>query len=294
MYTMTALESAIRTNPQPLLLFAALKDFSGENISFLTKVLDWKRAWSPSSPSRSGFLRRPSVHEINNKVLQRQQFKQAVDIYASHVSLTYSDYPVNLSHAHLKDLESIFEGAASILHSHKLDYNSDKNSAATPFDIPLPTFNFRLWSSTSNSNPDSLPSSPHHNSANTTNDIESGTSIHSHKTHHTNTTDTSTSYILQTTSYSPTLHQTILQTHELPNTNTNIAAVPQDLPSYIPINQRFGPDVFDRAEESIKYMVLTNTWPKFVNAGYASVGIGIGDRRSFLEDVRGRLFKRKG
>jgi len=276
---MTALESAIRTNPQPLLLFAALKDFSGENICFLTKVLDWKRGWSPSSPSRSGFLRRPSVHEINNKALQRQQFKQAVDIYASYVSLNHSDYPVNLSHAHLKELEAIFESAAAVLYGHNLD-DSDKNSA-TPFDIP--SFNLRIWPN-SNSNPSSTTSPD---------DIESSpggaNSIHSHKTHHTNNTDTSTDYILQTTSYNTSKRQTVLQTYEMSNAAT--AAI-EHLPEYVPITQGFGPDVFDRAEESIKYMVLTNTWPKFVNAGYASAGIGV-DKRSFLQDVRGRLFARK-
>ena len=36
MLTMTALENALRTNASPLLQFAALKDFSGENASLLT------------------------------------------------------------------------------------------------------------------------------------------------------------------------------------------------------------------------------------------------------------------
>lgn len=31
----------------------------------------------------------------------------------------------------------------------------------------------------------------------------------------------------------------------------------------------FGPNAFDLAEREIKYMVLTNTWPKFVGAGLA-------------------------
>lgn len=274
MYTMTALESAIRTNPQPLLIFAATKDFSGENISFLTKVLDWKRNWSPSSPSHTGFLRRPSVHEINNKGLQRQQFKRAVDIYGSYVSPKYSDYPINLSHAHLKELEAVFGGATLMLHSHKFD-DSDNNSA-TPFDIP--SFNLRIWPSSNSNN-----SSSH-------NDIESGngnsgTSIHSQKTAHTNGTDHSTDFILQSTEYNANKRETILQTYEMTNTAT------EQLPDYIPVPRGFGPGVFDRAEESIKYMVLTNTWPKFVNAGYANVGI---EKKSFLQDVKGRFLAKRG
>ncbi|OLE52723.1 MAG: hypothetical protein AUG51_16660 [Acidobacteria bacterium 13_1_20CM_3_53_8] len=41
MYTMTALE-ALQTNPTPFLLFAALKGFSGENISFPIRIGEWK------------------------------------------------------------------------------------------------------------------------------------------------------------------------------------------------------------------------------------------------------------
>ena len=272
---MTALESAIRTNPQPLLLFAALRDFSGENISFLTKVLDWKRSWSPSSPTRSGFLRRPSVYEINNKALQRQQFKKAVDIYASHVSLKYSDYPINLSHTHLRELEAIFGGAALTIHGQKFD-DLDSNSA-TPFDIP--GFSFRIWPSITSTSHDQ--------------DIEASTtkptpSIHSHRTHHTSSTDNSTTHILHSTTFSPSdstsnnAHATVLQTYELTST-----AVDQ-LPDFVPVPRNFGPDIFDHAEESIKYMVLTNTWPKFVNAGYANMGIA-SEKRSLVQGLRTRF-----
>jgi len=48
-YTMNALEKALQTNSTSLLLFAALKDFSEENISVLDRVRDWKADWSPST-----------------------------------------------------------------------------------------------------------------------------------------------------------------------------------------------------------------------------------------------------
>lgn len=268
---MTALESAVRTNPQPLLLFAALKDFSGENISFLTKVLEWKRGWSPTTPTRSGFLRRPSVYEINNKGLQRQQFKRAVDIYASYVSLKYSEYPINLSHAHLKELEAVFEGAATVLHGHK--YDELKSNSATPFD----NLNWNKFSANSNrstSSQEDIEASPAR---------QDGLSVISHKTHVTNGTDNSADLILHGTECDVSKHRTVLQTYEM--TNTAI----EQLPDYIPVPTCFGPDVFDHAEDSIKYMVLTNTWPKFVNAGYASTGV---KPKSFLQEAQVRLFKR--
>lgn len=234
MYTMAALEGAVRTNPHRLLKFAALQDFSGENISFLMKVLDWKRGWSLSSPSGVGFLRKASTCESSNKELQRQQFKTALDIYTSCVSLKYSDYPINLSHAHLKELEAVFEGATVMVHGH-IGLESDN---ATPFD--------RLWQSPPYDDVESCPS-------------KDGVSITS--TRPTNALNNSTDNILDFTDH--VRRQTTLQTYEMTNMSDH-------LPEYIPVPCGFGPGVFDRAEESIKYMVLTNTWPKFVKAGCAN------------------------
>jgi hypothetical protein len=40
------------------------------------------------------------------------------------------------------------------------------------------------------------------------------------------------------------------------------------------VPELFGPNVFDAAQESIKYLVLTNTWPKFVKTRTASIDLG--------------------
>lgn len=234
LYTMRALESCIRVNPEPLLLFAALKDFSGENISFLTKIVDWKRGWSPSSPIKSGFPRRPSVHDVNNRNIQRQQFKRAIDIYASYVSLKYSDYPINISHTHLKELEAVFEGAAMTIYGHLVD-ESDSNSA-TPFE----NFASSFWQDDKSNSSEK--------------DIEA----HPRRTDGSSTVDT----IFEMTDYNASNHQNVLKTFEVNNAATEY------LPEYVPVSPDFGPHIFDHAEESIKYMVLTNTWHKFVNAGY--------------------------
>lgn len=240
---MEALMSTIRTEPQKLLLFAALKDFSGENISFLIQMREWKWSWTPSSPVKTGFIRRPSVHDIANPGLQRQQFQRAVDIYASYISPRYSDYPLNLSHTHLKELEAIFEGAAMVLYGYKYD-DSDSNSA-TPFE----DWNFKLWPTRSSSDEDI--------------EAHKEGSISSHKTLHNNATH-NTDFMLSTTEFDPSKRHTVLKAYEMSNMAT------EQLPEFVPVPEAFGPDVFDHAEESIKYMVLTNTWPKFVNDGYAT------------------------
>lgn len=226
---MAALDKALRTNPHRLLFFAALKDFSGENISFLTKVLEWKRRWSPASPANAGFARRPSAYGTCDKKLQRQQFKEALDIYTTCVSPRYSDYPINLSHVHLKELETVFEGATMMIHTDICP----ESGSATPFD--------RLWHGPTSEDVESYP-------------VRDGISFIS--TQRTNATNNSTDHILD---FSDGVGQhTILQNYEM-------TKISDRLPDFIPIPCGFGPNIFDRAEESIKYMVLTNTWPKFVN-----------------------------
>lgn len=256
MYTMASLESAVRTNPHRLLMFAATKDFSGENISFLMKVLDWKRCWSPSTPTNSGYVRKPRAYEFYDKDLQRHQFKGALDIYASCVSPKYSSYPINLSYVHLKELETIFEGASLMTHAH-IGLGLD---TATPFD--------RLWHAPTHDDVEHCPS-------------KDASSIVS--TRPTYGTSNSTDNILDPSDTNGP-HK-ILQAYEL-------TTISDRLPEFIPVPCGFGPEVFDRAEESIKYMVLTNTWPKFVNDGCAS-HIVTTKKKNVLEDIRSRFLVRR-
>ena len=127
LYTMQALEKALQTNPTPLLLFAALKDFSGENIGFLKEVQSWKRDWS-SSIGNQAFWRRSCAAPHNVDSLKRRQFKRGVQIYSSFVSLKSSNYPINLSSAHYKELEAVFEGASLLASACPAE------NAAIPFD----------------------------------------------------------------------------------------------------------------------------------------------------------------
>lgn len=234
MYTMASLESAVRTNPHNLLMFAAQKDFSGENISFLMKVMDWKRGWLPTTPTNIGYMKKPRAYESYSNDLQRQQFKGALDIYASCVSPRYSYYPINLSHVHLKELETVFEGASMMTHAD-IGLGVDN---ATPFD--------QLWRSPTHDDIENWPG-------------KDGSSMISARP--TNGTNKSTENILGPTDAKG--GNKILQAYEL-------TTVSDRLPDFIPIPSEFGPEVFDRAEESIKYMVLTNTWPKFVKDRCAS------------------------
>jgi hypothetical protein len=212
MLTMTALENALRTNAAPLLQFAALKDFSGENVSFLTHVADWRRYWFTPKASTADH--------------RRQQFIAATHIYARFISLEFSEFPINISSREMKRLYNVFDGAAVILYRNKRgSLSSETSDSATPFDAVQP---------------------------------DDVSATHSH------------------VPPSPTGSTFGLKDLDALG-RANLRAVSRMDGLYsdekfadIEIPDTFAEIIFDPAESEIKYLVLTNTWPKFVNIGRAA------------------------
>lgn len=221
MYTMGALERALKLDPTGLLMFSALRDFSGENISFLIHVRDWKANWT----SQSQKLRKQGTTKAHDAALIRSQFQQAVGIYASFVSLKYSDFPINISSTHLKDIEAIFEQYAALVCA------KPAANAATPFD--------NYWSSTVSEDLESQAGKETLSVVSTV--IGEGGKDEMKR-------DKTTS-----------IH---LQQYKMTNFG-------ERLPANIGIPDSFDETVFDKAELSIKELVLTNTWAKYVKAGFA-------------------------
>jgi hypothetical protein len=214
MLTMTALENALRTNAVPLLEFAALKDFSGENVSFLTHVMDLRRGWF--SPKRSTAEHR------------RQQFHSATHIYAQFISLEFSEFPINISSREMKRLFLVFGGAATLFYGNKRgSLSSATSDNATPFDTILP---------------DNASDAPINtkNQCNVTSEPESSINLDS----------LGRANLRAASRLQQSRLDEVLEDFEIP--------------------EEFNEMVFDAAENEIKYLILTNTWPKFVNAGAAS------------------------
>lgn len=202
--TMGALEHMLRTNPRPLLEFAALRDFSGENVSFLSHVGDWKRGWRHSNP---------------DPMWARDHFMRAVRIYSHFVSMEYSDFPVNLSSRTAKVLHDVLGGAAHLLNRRR------QPTSELPF--------------ARSSGGDSA-----RRSSESTADLARGEGGDS----------------LLKTLGKVNLHS-VTQMAELSSDNyPSVWTVPDD----------FTPRLFDAGENEIKYLVLTNTWPKFVHTGLES------------------------
>ncbi|KNG49837.1 termination of G-protein coupled receptor signaling pathway [Stemphylium lycopersici] len=215
--TMTALENALRTNAMPLLQFAALKDFSGENVSFLTHVADWRRYW---------FLPKPSTADH-----RRQQFVAATRIYAHFISLEFSEFPINISSKEMKRLHMVFEGAATILCGRRRSSDTSSSSDnATPFDSILP---------------DDASDSP-------INKESAQTSIKEIK------------------GFKGAISLDNLGRANLRAVSRIDSARIDDSLADYEIPAAFNEMMFDAAETEIKYLVLTNTWPKFVQVGRAN------------------------
>lgn len=110
---MGALEEVLRTDPKPLQDFSALRDFSGENIGFLTEVAVWKAAW-------------PAVAD---EARRRDAFNRALALYVEYVSARDAEFPINLSSCHLRHLDGLFDAPARTLPGRR------EVNQVTPFDF---------------------------------------------------------------------------------------------------------------------------------------------------------------
>lgn len=196
--TMGALESVLERNPAPLQKFSALNDFSGENIAFLTSVIEWKNSLPKAAWDNT------TAQDANVKELVSERFNRALHIYAEFISVRHAEFPINISSNDLKKLESIFEKPTQLLYGDGDDRVEDP---ITPFE-----------------NPASEPA------------------------------------------WSPTYSEFSEKTAQ-----SSIAAIKERVQYCGEVPADFSATVFDAAEDSIKYLVLTNTWPKFLRDRRSSI-----------------------
>ncbi|KDN72134.1 hypothetical protein CSUB01_11272 [Colletotrichum sublineola] len=193
-YTMGALEYILDKNPEPLRQFSALRDFSGENIAFLSAVTEWKAS-----------IPRTADSQEKSSELTRERFNRALRIYTEFISPYHAEFQINIASQDLKRLEKVFGNAARILHGYRTERFMDP---VVPFeDVPC--------------SQDSASDGSERN---------------------------------------------ILTRYGSGERITDRVQYWGDIP------EEFNARVFDDAEASIKYLVLTNTWPKFVKERRYSLG----------------------
>ncbi|KAL7800198.1 putative GprK-type G-protein coupled receptor protein [Trichoderma ceciliae] len=121
--TMDALEHTLAKNPEPLQQFSALRDFSGENIAFLTSVKEWRSTYFPTTKELE-------KDDGAVKELPRECFDSALKIYVDFISATHAEFQINLSSTDFKSLQVVFEHAARVICGSERS-NPDP---CTPFD----------------------------------------------------------------------------------------------------------------------------------------------------------------
>ncbi|KAK0935444.1 hypothetical protein LTR48_000898 [Friedmanniomyces endolithicus] len=238
LYRMAALEKALLINPTPLLHFAATKDFTAENIIFLLHVKEWRAAWR-TAPRDPQFDRvTPQAH--------RRLFNMALDIFAASISAHTAEFPVNLEGPTVHALARLFEPhmAASrsgtsgsdgsdqgtLVGSWEMSHQPHQRPRSTAFDMEMtPSGPKLLWS-------------PSHDRKIGLLDVS--------------ITPVSQGSSIMAPSTAPA------EGGENQDDEAEKGNQPMLASVYPDIDER----VFDEAEASIRYLVLTNTWRKFVKA----------------------------
>lgn len=202
-YSMHALRSALSLNYKPLLEFAATKEFSAENILFLTRVRTWHATWSTASAR---------TIEMPIATL-KQLFDVALDIYIDLISDFTAEFPINLDFNTRKALDAVFEARA-------IQRNGRRQGASNVFDF---TGSFTRMKAVR--------------------------------------ADTSDS---ERTLFDMSEMVTRVGSIKDDDTIGIVNAEPIEQEAEVEVPSGFTEDVFDNAVKSIEYLVLTNTWPKFV------------------------------
>lgn len=132
--TMDALEHALSAKADALQVFAALRDFSGENVSFLTHLITWKKVWARRERERETLeFSDAQDQERVDEVRQRDHFNRAISIYATFISTEHALFPINVSPSVLQRLDSIFAGPAESLYGTRS--GTQVKGSATGVDV---------------------------------------------------------------------------------------------------------------------------------------------------------------
>lgn len=220
LYRMSALEKALAVNPAPLLVFAATKDFTAENIIFLIHLRDWHQAWRTA--------RRLSGPMGLTSSAKMELFKAAVDIYFTSVCERTADFPINVEGPLRVNLDTIFSKYQDV-------YDGQQPGARLRFSpVEMVSTQFGAMGDIG--------------------DIE-------------RTAETRAYAWLDEKGIEATVASLSSSSEPTtPTTNEEAEKVLKEsvLAEALQVSE-LDENMFGAAEKSIKYLVLTNTWRKFVN-----------------------------
>lgn len=231
-FSMASLEKALAVNPLPLLHFAASKDFTAENIIFLMRVKEWRQTWAAAP-------RVPGKQDLTSEALTLL-FRLAVDIYITCVDATTSEFPINIECSIRTKLDDLFAPAVP---EQKKRLSAD-STERSPFD-----------------------------------DFQPGTApvdaevrriaLVREKSDDSSATLWGQKVPKATAESLNSMEEIKLDNDAEPIFTPHPATAPLGS-ARAKIRAGFDETVFNAAEASIKYLVLTNTWRKFAQAAQTS------------------------
>ena len=128
MYSMESLDDCLATNHDGLQIYASCMELNGENIIFLTKVLQFRKQF---------YLTKMRTHD--GVAGRKKMFRAALSIYVQLVHTSTASYPINIESPIYSRLESIFGPATGLLASTRRASEAPSSiSVATPWDAESP------------------------------------------------------------------------------------------------------------------------------------------------------------
>ena len=133
MYPMESLDECLSTSPDDLQLYASSMELNGENIIFLTRALTFKKTCTQAFQHDSN-----STADLRRS--RTAMFRIALSIFVSLVHAHTATYPINIESVIYARLDTIFGPATALVASEKHSRSSSiatgTSSNVTPWDEP--------------------------------------------------------------------------------------------------------------------------------------------------------------
>ena len=129
MYSMTSLEECLVKNHNALHVYCALKEFSGENIGFLVKVMEFRKKWVQ-------LLANPNINFDKTRI-RNYMYRQALTIYIAYVNTDTSSMPINIESPIYSQLTRLFGAATFLVASERPSTPTSLGASATPWEDAL-------------------------------------------------------------------------------------------------------------------------------------------------------------
>lgn len=259
MYSMESLDACLRGSHDGLQVYASCMELNGENIIFLTKVINFtqqcQKSFHETCKSPTEFRRARSV-----------MFRIALSIFISLVHSDTASYPINIESNIYSHLNAIFGPATALIASVK---PSRSPSVATPISSSKIT----PWDDPARSSHDDVHDAPVSYFANNTSSSYPLRAMSNRRSsslgnNNNNINNESSEHIVQVRE-----DEDIRGDH-----NGGGGAGPDALLQGVKVPAEFDDRVFDAAFKSVRFMVWSETWQRYMHWRRSEgEGEGVGD-----------------